>query len=306
MANSLEESLALPSPLVEVVDERLAGTRLLLKRDDLIHPEIPGNKWRKLKYLLADARTAATRTLLTFGGAHSNHVRAVAAVGHSMGFETIGVIRGEEEPFNPGLGQAVADGMRLHYLSRAQYRRKAEPEVIEELRRKFGDFYLVPEGGTTSFVFPGCAELIEEIDTEFDVIVCAVGTGGTLAGIAGSVGTGCRVLGISALKGAYSLSADVDRLHRSAFGRPLHNWTIDHGFHLGGFARRPPELDRFIEEFEARHEIRLEQVYVAKMMFGIYRLVADGRFSGETVVAVVSGACDPATASAAPGATRRG
>ncbi len=142
----LERSLWLPSPLQELHDDRLGGVRVFLKRDDLIHPELTGNKWRKLKYLLADARAARASTLLTFGGAYSNHLRAMAAAGRRYGFATIGVVRGEERPYNEVLDAAVADGMQLHYLDRATYRRKNEPEVIEDLHRRFGEFYLVPEG----------------------------------------------------------------------------------------------------------------------------------------------------------------
>ena len=183
MMRELELGLQLPSPLQELHDDRLAGVRLLLKRDDLIHPEVTGNKWRKLKYLLADARAARASTLLTFGGAYSNHLRAMAAAGRMCGFTTIGVVRGEEEPFNAMLAAAVADGMQLHYMDRVTYRRKTDPEVIDALHRKFGDFYLVPEGGSTAFAVRGCSELVDEIEQSYDVIMCPVGTGGTLAGI---------------------------------------------------------------------------------------------------------------------------
>lgn len=177
----------LPSPVVEVRDERLSrsGVRLLVKRDDLIHPEIPGNKWRKLKYNLAVARERGAGTLLTFGGAYSNHIRATAAAGHYLGFSTIGVIRGEERlPLNPSLAYAIGRGMRLIYVDRTTYRHKREPEVIDGLRQRFGDFYLLPEGGSNALAVCGCAEIPAEIDESFDVICCAVGTGGTLAGIA--------------------------------------------------------------------------------------------------------------------------
>lgn len=283
--------LRLPSPLVELTDVSLGSVRVLLKRDDLVHPELSGNKWRKLKYLLAHARSSGASTLLTFGGAYSNHIRAVAAAGRVCGFDTIGVIRGEERPFNDGLSRAVADGMRLHYLDRAAYRRKHEDEVLDGLRREFGAFYLVPEGGTTIYALPGCAELVEEVDVRFDVIACPVGTGGTVAGLAAGLDHGQRAIGFSALRGARSLDDDVDRLHEHALGRRLGNWTIEHRFHFGGFARRTPELDHFIAQFAARHGVWLDHVYVAKMMFGLFALVAEGSISaGAVVVAVVTGA----------------
>jgi 1-aminocyclopropane-1-carboxylate deaminase len=141
--------LRLPSPLEELRDDRLsrAGLRLFLKRDDLINPDIQGNKWRKLKYNLESARKQGHQILLTFGGAYSNHIRATAASGYYFGFATVGVIRGEEHlPLNPSLDYAVRHGMRLAYLDRAAYREKMSPEVIAMLHRRFGEFYLLPEG----------------------------------------------------------------------------------------------------------------------------------------------------------------
>jgi 1-aminocyclopropane-1-carboxylate deaminase len=286
----LELDLQLPSPLQELNDGRLAGVRLLLKRDDLIHPEVTGNKWRKLKYLLADARASRASTLLTFGGAYSNHLRAVAAVGRVCGFATIGVVRGEEEPYNAVLEAAVADGMQLHYMDRATYRRKTDPEVVDALHRRFGDFYPVPEGGSTAFAVQGCSELVDEIEQPFDMITCPVGTGGTLAGISAGLSTGQRALGISVLKGAASLDDEVRALQLSATGRVLDNWAIEHRFHCGGFARRSPELDDFLDDFERRHGLRLDHVYVGKLMLGVFTLIGEGTFpAGSTVVAVVTG-----------------
>ncbi len=152
----------LPSPVERVPDERLAaaGVELWLKRDDLIHPDVPGSKWRKLKYNLTQAAASGADTLLTFGGAYSNHLRAVAAVGASYGFATIGVVRGEEHlPLNDPLSVAVRHGMRLYYLNRADYRRKTESDVIEALLSEFGPCYVLPEGGSNELAVRGCAEL---------------------------------------------------------------------------------------------------------------------------------------------------
>lgn len=276
---------------MELRDERLRGVRLLLKRDDLIHPDLAGNKWRKLKYLLADARESGASMLLTFGGAYSNHIRAVAVAGRHWGFATIGVIRGEERPFNAGLAVAIDNGMHLHYLDRASYRRKHEPAVLGQLGEVFGEFYAVPEGGTTVHAIPGCVELVDEIDEPFDVIACAVGTGGTLAGLAAGLGAGQRALGFSVLRGAASLDREVADLHLAAVGQTMDNWSIDHRFPCGGFARRTSELDRFIDEFGARHGIVLDHVYVGKMMFGLFAMVTCGEIRpGTTVVAVMTGA----------------
>jgi 1-aminocyclopropane-1-carboxylate deaminase len=182
--------LRVPSPMSELDDQRLVGpgVRVWLKRDDLIHPELPGNKWRKLKFNVAAAGEQGHKTLLTFGGAYSNHIRAVAAAGSIFGFSTIGVIRGEEHlPLNSSLAFAVERGMRLAYLDRETYRRKHEPAVVDELRHEWGDFYLVPEGGSNALGVQGCIEIAAEIDLDFQTICCPVGTGGTLAGIAGGL-----------------------------------------------------------------------------------------------------------------------
>ncbi|MBC8084980.1 MAG: pyridoxal-phosphate dependent enzyme, partial [Hymenobacter sp.] len=171
-------------PLAEPEAAR-RGIRLLLLRDDLAHPALPGNKWRKLKYNLREARHQGHDTLLTFGGAFSNHIAAVATAGRLYGLRTIGLIRGEAmAPLNPTLARATADGMALRYLTRSTYRRKQEPAFLAELLRETGPAYLIPEGGSNALALPGCAELVAELaaQTSFDYLCVACGTGGTLAG----------------------------------------------------------------------------------------------------------------------------
>jgi len=285
--------LRLPSPLEELADGRLtrAGVRLYLKRDDLISPEIPGNKWRKLKYNLAAARAQGHQVLLTFGGAYSNHIRATAAAGHYFGFATIGVIRGEEQlPLNPSLDYAVCHGMRLVYLDRAAYRDKMSAGVIAGLHDRFGDFCLLPEGGSNAAALRGCAEIPGEIVRPFDLICCPCGTGGTLAGLAHGLGARQRALGFSVLKGGQFLARDIAGLQREAFGTSGENWSVEHEFHFGGFARRKPALEEFIADFRARHTLALNWVYTAKMMYGIFALAERGAFPARTsVVAVITG-----------------
>jgi 1-aminocyclopropane-1-carboxylate deaminase len=278
---------------MELDDERITrhGVRLLLKRDDLINPEIPGNKWRKLKYNIAAARGEGASTLLTFGGAYSNHIRATAAAGDYFGFKTIGVIRGEEHlPLNDSLAYATSRGMSLTYLDRTAYRDKASPNVMQALRERFDDFYLIPEGGSNSAAVRGCAELPQEIDTAFDVICCGCGTGGTLAGISAGLTTGQCAIGFSALKGGEFLTEDVRHLQEDSLGQALDNWSVNTEFHFGGYARRKPPLDDFIHDFAERHGVTLDWVYVAKMMYGIYALTDRGQFRhGSTIVAVITG-----------------
>lgn len=285
--------LRLPSPLIELHDELLEirGVRLFLKRDDLIHPHLIGNKWRKLKYNLEAAYAKKVSTLLTFGGAYSNHVAAVAMAGNHFAFETVGVIRGEEHlPLNEVLERAANNGMRLVYLDRTTYRRKMTPEVIAELHATLGDFYLIPEGGTNSLALKGCEELVDEIDVEFDVICCSCGTGGMLAGISGALREGQRAIGFSSLKGGSFLLDEVSNLQRATYGHVMDNWRIEIEFHFGGFAKRTDDLDAFITTFADRHGVTLEWVYEAKMMYGLLELIKQGRFDqGSTIVAVIAG-----------------
>jgi 1-aminocyclopropane-1-carboxylate deaminase len=291
----------LPSPLTELHDNRLAraGVRLHLKRDDLIGGSAPGdpsagltgNKWRKLRYNLQAARQQGASTLLTFGGAYSGHIRAVAAAGSLFGFGTVGVIRGEQHlPLNSVLSRAAAHGMRLVYLDRGSYRRKHSPEVIAALTAEFGPCYVLPEGGSNALAVRGCAEIPAEITEPFDVICCPCGTGGTLAGVAAGLRTGQRALGFAVLKAAGFLESDVTGLQREALGAPTANWSVSHDFHFGGYARRPAGLTGFSADFERRHGLALDWVYVAKMMAGIVTLAERGCFpAGTGLVALVTG-----------------
>ncbi len=281
------------SPVSEITDERLGGVRLLLKRDDLLHPELTGNKWRKLEHNLRAAREQGATTLLTFGGAYSNHLRATAAAGHYFGFRTIGVVRGEEHlPLNDSLAYATGRGMRLTYLDRATYRRKHDPAVIAALRAQFGDFYLLPEGGSNALALRGCAEIPGELDRPYDLICCPCGTGGTLAGIAAGLPPDRRALGFAVLKGGF-LTGEVRALQLQAYGAERGMWTVEDRFHFGGYARTTPELEAFRTDFAGRHGLLFDRVYVAKMMFGIFALAAEGAFApGSTVVAVITGPPD--------------
>lgn len=285
--------LRLPSPIEELFDDRLSrhGVRLLLKRDDLVHPDIPGNKWRKLALNLVAAREQSRTTLLTFGGAYSNHLFAVAAAGYYFGLETVGVIRGEEHlPLNEVLSAAAGFGMRLTYMDRETYRSRNDALVLEQLRSQFGECYVLPEGGSNALAVHGCTDIVGEITEPFDVICCAVGTGGTIAGISGGLTGGQKALGFAVLKGGRFLNGDVSALQQAAFGKVLTNWSIETEFHCGGYAKRSPGLNIFTDDFERRHGLRLNWVYEAKMLLGLYSLVEAGRFEPDTtIVAVLAG-----------------
>ncbi|WP_022825374.1 1-aminocyclopropane-1-carboxylate deaminase/D-cysteine desulfhydrase [Hymenobacter norwichensis] len=267
--------------------------RLLLLRDDLAHPELPGNKWRKLKYNLKAARQAGHDTLLTFGGAFSNHIAAVAAAGRLQGLRTIGLIRGEEtQPLNPTLARAAANGMQLRYLDRTTYRRKHDPDFLAELLRETGPAYVIPEGGSNTLALPGCAELVSELTTEtaFDYLCVACGTGGTLAGLLTGLAGQHQVVGIAALKGGEFLRTDINALTQAATGRTYPNYDLRTDYHLGGYAHFSPELLRFIQEFETQYGVLLDPIYTGKLLYGIFDLLRHDYFAPHsTVVAVHTG-----------------
>jgi 1-aminocyclopropane-1-carboxylate deaminase len=286
-------------PLLQLLAEPTAvarGVRLLLWRDDLAHPDLPGNKARKLKHNLAAARQQGHRTLLTFGGAYSNHIAAVAAAGRLYHFHTIGLIRGDVPApgaaLNPTLAQAAADGMALHYLDRAAYRRRAEPEFVNEILAEFGPAYVLPEGGTNALALPGCAELVAEIREQvaFDTLAVAVGTGGTLAGLLTGLAEAEQVVGVAALKNGGFLREEIDALTQAATGKTHANYSVQTNYHFGGYARYSAELLTFIRQFRQRHGVLLDPIYTGKLLFGVLDLIAQGYFApGSTVVAIHTG-----------------
>ena len=269
------------------------GIRLLLLRDDLAHPELPGNKWRKLKYNLAAAHAQGHTTLLTFGGAYSNHLAALAAAGRLYGFRTIGVVRGEaHHALNPTLAQAAANGMELRYLDRAAYRRKHEPDFLAALQLETGSAYVIPEGGSNTLALPGCAELVTELAAQlpFDALCVACGTGGTLAGLLAGLGGKRHAVGVAALKGGEFLKDDINILTQAAIGTTYTNWSLQTDYHFGGYASFSPELMAFIQSFQERHGVLLDPLYTGKLLFGVLAMMASGYFAdGSTVVAVHTG-----------------
>jgi 1-aminocyclopropane-1-carboxylate deaminase len=283
----------LPSPLQEIEDPRFAHhrVRLLLKRDDLIHPELVGNKYRKLAPNLT---AAAGRTVVTFGGAYSNHLRATAAAGRLLGLPTVGVVRGQEladRPLNPSLARCAANGMRLHFVDRSTYRHKTEPETLAAVLRAADaeGAYVVPEGGSNAEAVRGCRALGEELRGRADVVALACGTGGTLAGLAAGLAPDQRVVGVPVLKGGF-LTADIQALQQRAFGGLRGTWHLDDRFHFGGYARTDPGLDAFAEDFEDRHGLPVERLYVAKLLYGLVALAQEGAFArGTALAAVVTG-----------------
>lgn len=263
-----------------------------MKRDDLIHEHISGNKWHKLKYNLREAVEQNHHTLLTFGGAYSNHIAATAFAANKAGVSSIGIIRGEDDETNPTLSFARQHRMQLHCISREEYRRKTEVSFLDELEETFGRFYLIPEGGANGLGVRGCAEILPEIEEEFDLVCCAAGTGTTLAGLALTLRENQELLGFPALKGGEFLKGEVERLMMESRLRPIAtvNFKLVTDYHFGGYAKMKPELLEFINGFTVRTGIRLDPIYTGKMMYGIYDLIKKGNIpEGKTVLAVHTG-----------------
>ena len=278
-----------PTPVQELHHPILekAGVRLLIRREDLNHPFVSGNKWWKLKNNLEEAAHVGKKTLLTFGGAYSNHIFATAAAAHELGFESIGIIRGEETlPLNHTLSFALRMGMKLQYVSREQYKNKTEAEFIDRLHQQFGDFYLIPEGGTNALAVKGCEEFAKTLGHNFDYVCCSVGTGGTLAGLINGLPKNKTILGFSSLKGGGFLSTEVNRW----LSVQSDTWSIITDYHFGGYGKITDELISFQESFAATHSIMLDLIYGSRMMYGIFNLVQKDFFkAGSTILAIHTG-----------------
>ncbi len=263
-----------------------AGVTLSIRREDLLHPYISGNKFRKLKYNLIKAQAENAETLLTFGGAFSNHIVAVAAAAAENGLRSIGIIRGDEikshTTLNPTLSLARKFGMELVFVSREEYRMKSAESFVCQLNSSFGDFYLIPEGGTNGLAVKGCEEILTDRDTEFNYICCAVGTGGTLSGIINSSTDRQTVLGFPVLNA--NLESDVSKFAKKD------NWKLINDYHIGGYAKISAELITFINDFNTRYSIPLDPVYTGKLLFGVMDMIANGYFvRGSKVLAIHTG-----------------
>ncbi len=271
--------------------------RVFLKRDDLIDPVVSGNKWRKLKYNCEKALNTSHQTILTFGGAFSNHIVATARAGKLVGLKTIGIIRGEEnKPLNETLQTAQENGMELHFISRADYRQKEDPNFIQALRNQFGSFWLIPEGGANYHGFNGCLEITSEIDKEFDIIAISAGTGTTAAGIIASLSDHQRLWVFPALKnGGFikdNIAKHLNQLYfdTEAVAHDLSKLIIFDEYHFGGYAKVPAVLVHFIQQFYKRTLIKLDPIYTSKMMLGLLdQIVFNKEAHNKSIVAVHTG-----------------
>lgn len=257
---------------------------VFIKREDLIHPFVSGNKFRKLKYNLLQAKKENKTTLLTFGGAFSNHIAAVAVAGKLEGFATIGIIRGDELASkideNPTLKFARENGMQLEFISREDYSNKTSAVFLEALKLKFGNFYLIPEGGTNLLAVKGCEEILTKDDGVFDYVCCAVGTGGTISGIINSARQNQKVLGFPALKGDF-LQNEIRNFAQHD------NWHLITDYHFGGYGKINEELVFFLNQFSEKTKVLLDPIYTGKMVFGVMNLIKSNYFPSNSKILIV-------------------
>jgi 1-aminocyclopropane-1-carboxylate deaminase len=324
------QNIIAPSPLQKIEHPLLDFWQLTLfvKRDDLLHSEISGNKWRKLKYNLLEARRQQVDHIISFGGAYSNHIHALAAAGFHFGFKTTAIIRGESwYANNPTLKQALAWGMELQFVTRQEYKQRAEPAYLQSLQSAYPDAFIVPEGGSNRFAIRGVMEALQEIQQQANVpidhIITATGSGGTLAGLVAGVAqaqpqpkvTGDitalknaqylnqkivsllqrpqrkpKVTGIAVLKNAHYLNQEIASLLQQAKINNNNNWCLQTVFHHGGYAKVPVELNNFCEQFSLQTGIPVEPIYTGKMFYGLFKLIEQGYFNrGEQIVALHTG-----------------
>jgi 1-aminocyclopropane-1-carboxylate deaminase len=284
----LEQTFGL-SVLTKIDDPFLENHQvsLWIKRDDLLHPVISGNKWRKLKYSLDHALSLGADTLISMGGAYSNHLHALAYTGKMLGLKTKGIIRGGcPSPLTPGLQDMATWGMELRFVSRSDYREYRNHKHWQDLPGIKPNQYWLPEGGANNLALEGVKELVDEIDIPYDVLCVACGTGATLAGLITAISGKKSVLGFAALKNALFLQNDV----QSFLNKDYANWKLLQDYHCGGFAKINPDLLLFMSQFEQKTSIPLEPVYTAKMLYGLYELIKNDYFkSGQRIIALHTG-----------------
>lgn len=259
---------------IKTLDNIRLNTQVSLKPDYLIHPTVSGNKYRKLKYNLQKAQSENYKGILTFGGAFSNHIAATAAAGLALNIPTVGVIRGEELAskieLNSTLKYAKSCGMHLEYVLRSDYKQKNDPAYLKLLLENFKNFYVIPEGGTNELAIKGCQEILSQEDLTFDIICCAVGTGGTIAGLINSSLPTQKIIGFPALKGGF-LNEDIRKFASQS------NWELWDAYHFGGYAKVDSKLITFMNYFKTTYKIPLDPVYTAKMMYGIFDAIQIGK-----------------------------
>ena len=259
---------------------------LFIKRDDLIDKIISGNKWRKLKYNLKYAKEEGYDSVLSFGGDHSNHLHALSYAANQTGFQSIGVVRGEKKSLlTPTLTFCMEQNMQLFYLERSKYRvEKYSKDTLLKLKKKFGSFYMIPEGGNNQLGIKGCQEIIREVTTPFDFLCCPVGTGCTASGLIQSISKEQKFIGFCAFNKVHEQKNNIIR----SFNSKLYdNWELISENHFGGFAKINTNLIKFVRQFYLEYQIELDLIYMGKLFYSLFNLIRRGFFPKKTKILVI-------------------
>ena len=307
----LTETEIISTPVQEIYDVLFEQhkVRVFIKREELCHPVISGNKWHKLRLNLQAAKAQGFKKILSFGGAYSNHIHALAYVCQQQGLQTTGIIRGEElafEPLNPCLSDAEAWGMDLHFISRENYRQKKQQHFIDSLRQKFGDFYLIPEGGANALAVLSCSEFakdcFQQAEQSFDYVVLSCGTGCTLAGFVAGLNQmhhqkKISVQGFLAVNDQANINDTITELIKTVscfddtqsdnFSPPRVEWSLNSDYVLGGYGKQSRDLIDFMESFCQQQGILLDPVYTGKMLFGLYDQIRQGMYPEQSHILVL-------------------
>jgi 1-aminocyclopropane-1-carboxylate deaminase len=266
------------------------GVEVAVMRLDQIHHLVSGNKFFKLKYNLEEAKKLGKKGILTFGGAFSNHIYATAFAANLAEFQSIGIIRGEEASrANPTLAHAERIGMQLHFVDRESYRRKNSSEFLGNLRARFGDFYLIPEGGTNTLAILGSKEILTESSDAFTHICVSIGTGGTFVGLAASLKCHQKLLGFSSLKGDF-IHQEIETLLSTHQIYTEGSLEIRNEYHFGGYGKHKLKQIEFMKGFYSEFKIPLDPIYTGKMFFGVWDLITKDHFpAGSKILLIHTG-----------------
>ncbi|MDB5255519.1 MAG: 1-aminocyclopropane-carboxylate deaminase [Chitinophagaceae bacterium] len=285
----LLKSHTLPPITITKISHEKTDNLYLARLDQLPYPA-GGNKWFKLKYNLLEAERSGIKQLITFGGAYSNHLYATAEAADYFGFQSIGIVRGEEHlPLNDTLQHCVNKGMQLFYMSREEYRRKTEADFIQRwmYEQEIPTGYLIPEGGSNAFAVEGVRELVGLLPSDTDIIATACGTGGTMAGFIAGIKSHQEVWGVAALKGADFLVNDIQSLLSGYQDTAGKNWKLLLDYHWGGYAKLPDELLSFVQQFKKEQGITLDPTYTSKLLFGLFDLADKNRLPKNKKIVVL-------------------
>lgn len=263
---------------------------VFFRRLDLIHPLVSGNKFYKLKYNIREAQRQGKEGLLTFGGAYSNHIHAVAAAAYLINLKSIGFIRGEESSSsNPTLSFAEDKGMVLKFLDRSSYRGKNDPKFLQKIEAEYPEYYIVPEGGTNNIAIKGASEILQKEDRGFTHILVPIGTGGTFSGMLQCLNIDQELIGISVLKGAF-INESINSILANHQIQTKGSFKIFDQFHFGGYAKFDMKLIEFIKEFHKQTGILLDPIYTGKMAYALFELAKERYFpSGSKILCIHTG-----------------